>query len=87
MPHNAGHSPGHDAPHDGVLVVVAPGDAVVVVNGLDRGRGVVRVTDLDRSAKHAVRIQAPGYQPWVGAVTLEGRPTAKIRPTLKPRAR
>lgn len=73
--------------HDGVLVVEAPNDAVVVVNGVDRGKGVVRVGDLDRRAKHAVRIHAPGFQPWSGSVTLEGKPAAKIRPTLKPRAR
>lgn len=90
-PHSAPDSPKKDAvveaAHDGVLVVEAPADAVVVVNGVERGKGVVRVTDLDRNAKHAVRIHAPGHQPWSGSVTLEGKSAAKIRPTLKPRLR
>ena len=73
--------------HDGVLVVEAPVDASITVNGVDRGRGVVRVLDLDRDARHAVRIHAPGFQPWSGSVSLQGKPAAKIRPTLKPRVR
>lgn len=72
---------------DGTLVVEAPGEASVVVNGVDRGRGVVRVTGLDRHTRHAVRIHCPGHLPWSGSVTLEGKPAAKIRPTLKPRPR
>ncbi len=72
---------------DGILVVEAPTEANVVVNGVDRGHGVVRVTGLDRSARHAVRIHCPGHLPWSGSVTLEGKPAAKIRPTLKPRLR
>jgi hypothetical protein len=90
-PHSSPDAPREDAvveaAHDGVLVVEAPVDAVVVVNGVERGKGVVRVSDLDRNAKHAVRIHAPGHQPWSGSVTLEGKSAAKIRPTLKPRPR
>jgi PAS domain S-box-containing protein len=67
--------------------VDAPADAVVIVNGVERGRGHVRVTDLDRSARHAVRIHCPGHHAWSGSVSLDGKPAAKIRPTLKPRAR
>ncbi len=76
-----------DEAADGVLVVEAPADASVTVNGVDRGRGVVRVLELDRHARHAVRIHRPGHLPWSGSVSLEGRPAAKIKPTLKPRAR
>jgi len=73
--------------HDGVLVVDAPADATVTVNGVERGRGTVRVGDLDRDARHAVRIHCPGFAPWSGSVTLQGKPAAKIRPALKPRLR
>jgi hypothetical protein len=76
-----------DEPADGVLVVEAPADASVTVNGVERGRGVVRVLELDRHARHAVRIHCPGHVPWSGSVSLEGRPAAKIKPSLKPRAR
>lgn len=76
-----------EAVHDGVLVVDAPADATVTVNGVERGRGTVRVGDLDRDARHAVRIHCPGFAPWSGSVTLQGKPAAKIRPALKPRAR
>jgi hypothetical protein len=72
---------------DGVLVVDAPADATVTVNGIDRGRGTVRVGDLDRVARHAVRIHCPGFAPWSGSVTLQGKAAAKIRPALKPRGR
>lgn len=73
--------------HDGVLVVDAPAEATVTVNGVERGRGMVRVGDLDRDARHAVRIHCAGFAPWSGSVSLQGKPAAKIRPTLKPRAR
>lgn len=73
--------------HDGVLVVDAPAEATVTVNGIERGRGMVRVGDLDREARHAVRIHCAGYAPWSGSVSLQGKPAAKIRPSLKPRAR
>lgn len=73
--------------HDGVLVIDAPAEATVTVNGIERGRGTVRVGDLDREARHAVRIHGAGYAPWSGSVSLQGKPAAKIRPSLKPRAR
>ncbi len=76
-----------DKPHDGVLVIDAPADASVTVNGVERGKGQVKVSELDRDARHAVRIHAPGFQPWSGSVTLQGKQAAKIRPTLKPRSR
>jgi hypothetical protein len=41
------------------------------------------VTEIDRYAKHAVRIHAPGFAPWSGSACLEGRKAAKIRPGLK----
>jgi hypothetical protein len=72
---------------DGVLVIDAPADAVVTVNGTERGRGRVRVSGLDRHARHTVRIQCNGFHSWSGSVTLDGRAAAKLRPTLKPRAR
>jgi hypothetical protein len=73
--------------HDGVLVVDAPPEATVTVNGVERGRGTVKVSDLDREARHAVRIQCPGFVPWKGSVSLQGKTVAKIRPALKPRVR
>ena len=72
---------------DGVLVIDAPAEASITVNGVERGRGQVRVTDLDRNAKHAVRIHCPGFTPWSGSVSLRGKAAAKIRPSLKPRQR
>lgn len=74
-------------PQDGILVVDAPPEATVTVNGVERGRGTIKVTDLDREARHAVRIQCHGFFPWKGSVSLQGKPAAKIRPALKPRSR
>ncbi len=71
---------------DGTLVVEVPDGASVFVNGTEHGVGPrVKVVNLDRYAKHAVRIHATGFFPWSGTVTLEGRTAAKIRPGLKPR--
>lgn len=73
-------------PADGTLIVEVPDGAVVFVNGLERGRGPqLKVLGIDRYAKHAVRIHAPGFAPWSGSVCLEGRTAAKIRPGLKPK--
>jgi hypothetical protein len=72
---------------DGVLVVDVPAEAQVWVNGIERGRGAQRITDLDRDAKHAVRVACSGFVPWNGVVSLEGKPAAKLKPQLKPRAR
>lgn len=75
-------------PADGTLIVEVPEGAVVFVNGLERGKGpALKVTDIDRYAKHAVRIHCSGYLPWSGSVCLEGRTAARVRPTLKKRER
>jgi len=76
-----------EQPHDGVLVVDAPAEATVTVNGVERGKGTIKVQNLDRDARHAVRIHCPGFAPWSGSVTLQGKQAAKIRPQLKPRGR
>lgn len=75
-------------PADGTLVVDVPEGAVVFVNGLERGQGPsLKVTGIDRYAKHVVRIHCPGHLPWSGTVCLEGRVAAKVRPNLKKRER
>ncbi len=68
---------------DGSLVIEVPVDATVFVNGVERGRGPQRVDGLDRNGKVVVRILCPGHTPWSGSVNLEGKPAAKIRPSLK----
>ncbi len=75
-------------PADGMLIVDVPAGAVVFVDGVERGRGPsLRVRELDRYAKHAVRIHADGYAPWKGTVSLDGRVAAKVRPNLRARGR
>jgi hypothetical protein len=75
-------------PADGTLIVEVPEGAVVFVNGLERGVGPsLKVTEIDRYAKHSVRIHSPGFLPWSGSVCLEGRTAAKVRPSLKKRDR
>ncbi len=65
-----------------------PAGAVVFVNGVERGRGPsLRVRELDRYAKHAVRVHADGFVPWKGTVSLDGRVAAKVRPNLRARGR
>ncbi|OGQ18328.1 MAG: hypothetical protein A2138_01425 [Deltaproteobacteria bacterium RBG_16_71_12] len=75
-------------PADGTLIVDVPAGAVVFVNGVERGRGPsLRVRELDRYAKHAVRVHADGFVPWKGTVSLDGRVAAKVRPNLRARGR
>lgn len=75
-------------PADGTLIVDVPAGAVVFVNGVERGRGPsLKVRELDRYAKHAVRVHAEGFSPWKGTVSLDGRVAAKVRPNLKSRGR
>ncbi|MCC7107951.1 MAG: PEGA domain-containing protein [Deltaproteobacteria bacterium] len=75
-------------PADGTLIVDVPAGAVVFVNGVERGRGPsLKVRELDRYAKHAVRVHAEGFSPWKGTVSLDGRVAAKVRPNLKARGR
>jgi hypothetical protein len=75
-------------PADGTLIVDVPAGAVVFVNGVERGRGPsLRVRELDRYAKHAVRVHADGFSPWKGTVSLDGRVAAKVRPNLRARGR
>lgn len=75
-------------PADGTLIVDVPAGAVVFVNGVERGRGPsLRVRELDRYAKHAVRVHAEGFSPWKGSVSLDGRVAAKVRPNLRARDR
>lgn len=75
-------------PADGTLIVDVPAGAAVFVNGVERGRGPsLRVRELDRYAKHAVRVHADGFAPWKGTVSLDGRVAAKVRPNLRARGR
>lgn len=69
----------------GILVVDVPPDATVYVNGVERGRGPVRVDDVDRYAKHALRVHCPGHHAWTGTVALDGKPALKVKPALKKR--
>lgn len=71
---------------DGTLIIEVPDGAIIFINGVERGHGpTAKVEDLDRHARHAIRIHCAGYQPWNGSVCLEGRAAAKVRPTLKKR--
>lgn len=75
-----------DEPDGGTLIIEVPQGAVIFVNGVERGRGpALKVSPIDRFAKHTLRIHAPGHLAWSGSVCLEGRMTAKVRPPLKPK--
>lgn len=69
----------------GTLVVDAPPDAAVFVDGVERGSGRVEVRELDRFARVAVRVHRPGYKPWTRTVSLDGKPEVRVAPELEPR--
>ena len=71
--------------YDGRLVVVAPDDATVFVDGVERGRGEIVVDELDRYTHYIIRIHRPKYRPWSTSVTLRGKAEVRVVPDLIPR--
>lgn len=69
----------------GTLVIEVPAEAVVFVDGAERARGAVRLEGVDRYARFAVRVHCPGFEPWSGLVSLNGKSAAKVKPTLRRR--
>ncbi len=69
----------------GSLAVDAPTGSVVFVNGTELGRGELVVRGLDRFARYVLRVHLAGFRPWSVVVTLNGKPSAKVVPTLIPR--
>ncbi len=69
----------------GLLIVEAPKDAVVFLDGNDIGHGRVEIDGLNRFQSYAVRVHHRGHRPWSGTVSLKGHPEAVVRPELVPR--
>lgn len=69
----------------GKLVVSAPENATVFVDGVERGRGSVTLEDVDRHARLSVRVHQPGCRPWTRAVTLGGTPELRVTASPEPR--
>lgn len=69
----------------GTLVVDAPAEATVFVDGVEQARGTARLEGVDRYARFALRVHCPGFEPWSALVSLNGRPAVKITPTLRRR--
>ncbi len=66
----------------GKLVVDAPEDATVYVDGVERGKGVVVVGEVDRFTHYIVRVHRPQHRPWSASVSLDGKTEAKVVPAL-----
>lgn|GEM_PF-1948715 len=69
----------------GRLVVDAPVDAVVFLDGRDVGTGQVDLKDLDRFTTYVVRVHRAGCHPWTAEVSLGGREAARVSPDLRPK--
>lgn len=69
----------------GLLVVDAPPDAMVFIDGAQRGTGRVEVSALDRFTQVAIRVHRVGYKPWSRTVSLDGRDELRVVPELEPR--
>jgi len=69
----------------GRLVIAAPDDATVFVDGTARGTGTVTLDEVHRHRRLAVRVHRPGCRPWSRAVSLGGRDELRITATPEPR--
>ena len=69
----------------GLLVIEAPADATVYVDGEERGFGTVEIKNVDRHRRLAVRVHRPGCRPWSRAVSLGGRDEIRVTATPEPR--
>ena len=66
------------------MVVDAPDNATVAINGKYVGTGKVTI-DVDANARALVRVECEGFSPWSGVVQVKGRSRVRVRPTLKPK--
>jgi hypothetical protein len=69
----------------GRMIIAAPDNATVFVDGVERGRGEVAIEALDRHQRLAVRVHQPGCRPWSQSVSIDGR--AELRVTAEPEPR
>lgn len=86
-PHVSRTSPlGDDAAQrEGRLIIDAPAEAVVFIDGAERGGGMVNVEGVDRFGRVAVRVHLTGYKPWTRRISLDGEVELRITPELEPR--
>ncbi len=65
------------------LVIDAPAEARVVVDGIEVGVGRV-VVSLPSSARAIVKVLHAAFAPWSSTVAMNGRARLRIRPHLRP---
>jgi hypothetical protein len=66
----------------GTLLIDAPEDAVVHIDGTEHPPGPVKLENVSRFTKFKVRVIREGHAPWSATLSLNGKRAARIRPTL-----
>ena len=69
----------------GLLKVFAPENAKVYVDGVFQGAGNQLMTNADPYTLYQIRVLCPGYRPWTGTASLQGKQSLDIHPALKRR--
>jgi hypothetical protein len=82
---SASPPPDLDDEKPGRLVIEAPADATVFVDGVERGGGTVTIDDVHRHRRLAVRVHRAGCRPWSRAVSLGGRDEVRVTATPDPK--
>ncbi len=66
----------------GSVVVEAPSQAQIFINGKLQGRGRIVVKGIDRYIPFWVRVHLKDHDPWSAQVSLKGENAAKVQPDL-----
>jgi hypothetical protein len=70
----------------GLLIIHAPENGKVYIDGKYQGEGRIVVSDADTFALYHIRIHCAGFRPWNGTGCLHGKASLELKPELQPRS-
>jgi hypothetical protein len=74
-----------DEATSGTLIIYAPENGKVFINGNFQGEGRTTIRNADPFGLYHIRIHCPGFRPWSGTGSLQGKNSLEIKPELKAR--
>lgn len=70
----------------GSLSIDAPNSALIFIDGQPRGKGAIKISNLDRYTTYHIRVHCVGFAPWRSSVVIGNQNTLRVRPELRRRA-
>lgn len=70
----------------GILSIDAPNSALIFIDGQPRGKGAIKIPNLDRYTTYHIRVHCVGFAPWRSSVVIGNQNTLRVRPELRRRA-